>query len=215
MKRKIFVLMIVFWIIPFTLIAKPDDLSCPIELVKNIIGQALPILKETNKGLPQLKTLYGTSCEFFDKEKIASLVLAKKWNGKGNIQGFNAEEQKKFQEDFLYMLYVIWYNKINQEQEKQSGDLVIHYANKVIYQKTNSGIVLATVKTDIERNNIMIPVAYHLIYKDGYWLVYDIDVEGVGIVQNFRKQFLKFQKDEPREIIAMVNKKISILESNM
>lgn len=215
MQKKTFILLIILLAIPFTLMAKPAGMPCPVKQVKHIVDNAVSVFDETDHGLSQLKNLYETSCQFFDKKRIARSVLGKRWNGKGNIQGFNPGQQKEFQENFLYMLFVIWYNKIDQEQERQNGEIIVLYKNKAIYRKTKSGRDLAIVKTRIKRNNVMIPVDYFLIYKNGCWLIYDIAVESVKIAQNYRKQLQKYLKKDPPYIISKIKKKISKLEAKI
>jgi phospholipid transport system substrate-binding protein len=34
-----------------------------------------------------------------------------------------------------------------------------------------------------------VAVNYWLINKDGYWMVYDVSVEGVSLVKNYRTQY--------------------------
>ena len=45
------------------------------------------------------------------------------------------------------------------------------------------------VPTTIMRANEHIPVDYHLIQKNGRWLIADVDIDGVSIVENYRSTF--------------------------
>jgi phospholipid transport system substrate-binding protein len=45
------------------------------------------------------------------------------------------------------------------------------------------------VATTIVRANEHIPVDYHLIQKKGHWLITDVDIDGVSIVENYRNTF--------------------------
>ena len=45
------------------------------------------------------------------------------------------------------------------------------------------------VKTVILRANEHIPVDYHLIQQSGRWLIRDVDIDGVSIVENYRNTF--------------------------
>ena len=45
------------------------------------------------------------------------------------------------------------------------------------------------VPTTIMRANEHIPVDYHLIQKNGRWLIGDVDIDGVSIVENYRNTF--------------------------
>jgi phospholipid transport system substrate-binding protein len=54
----------------------------------------------------------------------------------------------------------------------------------------------ATVKTTIYRINEAIPVDYSLTQLDGKWLVRDVRIDGVSIVENYRKSFTRLIKQE-------------------
>lgn len=45
------------------------------------------------------------------------------------------------------------------------------------------------VETTIVVDDKEIPVAYNMKETDGKWLVYDVKVEGIGLVKNYRTQF--------------------------
>lgn len=223
MYKKIFILLVAFLTIISPLKLSAENNQCPVERINNLVDNTINILNEPDKGLPQLKKLYKTSSKFFDKEKIALFVLGSKWNGrqespgKKEIQGFTPEEKKEFQNKFLYMVFTVWYNKLNQEQERQKTKISIHYpkTENVIYQTRRSGERLAVVKTNIERNSEMIPVDYFLTHKDGRWLVYDIAVEGVRLARNYNRQLRKYFRKPPRHIITKLDQKITKLESEI
>ena len=69
----------------------------------------------------------------------------------------------------------------------------------------------AVVKTVIKRQNQELPVDYKLRFKKGEWKVYDIDVEGIGLVLNYRRQFNTFLSKEggtPQGLIKKLKRKI-------
>jgi len=45
------------------------------------------------------------------------------------------------------------------------------------------------VKTVIMRANEHIPVDYHMVRKSGRWLIRDVDIDGVSVVENYRDTF--------------------------
>jgi phospholipid transport system substrate-binding protein len=51
---------------------------------------------------------------------------------------------------------------------------------------------LATVATKIlTKNNTEVPIDYRLLRRGDHWLVYDVNIEGVSLVSNYRTQFNK------------------------
>lgn len=45
------------------------------------------------------------------------------------------------------------------------------------------------VKTVIMRSNEHIPVDYHAVQNGGRWMIQDVEIDGVSIVENYRKTF--------------------------
>lgn len=45
------------------------------------------------------------------------------------------------------------------------------------------------VKTVIMRSNEHIPVDYHVVQKGSRWMIRDVDIDGVSIVDNYRNSF--------------------------
>ena len=86
------------------------------------------------------------------------------------------------------------------------------YSNeKVVYldqdMMTNSK---AVVKTKVLRESVEIPVFYSLIKKGEAWSVYDVNIEGVSLVKNYRKQFSEILiKRSPAQLIEMIKKKVN------
>ena len=57
-----------------------------------------------------------------------------------------------------------------------------------------------------------IPINYVMIKRDN-WLVYDVVVEGVSLVKNYRSQFQKIlSKDSPESLIQRIKDKIKALD---
>lgn len=63
----------------------------------------------------------------------------------------------------------------------------------------------------IKRQNQEIPVDYKVRFKAGEWKVYDINVEGIGLVLNYRRQFNTFlakEKGTPDSLIKKLKGKL-------
>ena len=65
------------------------------------------------------------------------------------------------------------------------------------------------------RGSIEIPVNYNMMIVDGNWRIYDVKVEGVSLVKNYRTQFQKFlMKKDPDQLIEKVKKKVESLKQS-
>ena len=69
----------------------------------------------------------------------------------------------------------------------------------------------AEVKTQIVRATVQIPVNYRMLKDgEGHWRVYDVIVEGVSLVKNYRTQFASIlSKDKPAQLIQRLNDKLA------
>jgi len=68
----------------------------------------------------------------------------------------------------------------------------------------------AEIQTKIITSSKEIPIFYRMILKDGKWKVYDVVVENVSLVQNYRTQFNDIlSKDTPEKLLETLRKKIS------
>jgi len=65
------------------------------------------------------------------------------------------------------------------------------------------------VKTLVKSTDKTIPIDYRLtLGKDG-WLVYDVQVEGISLVQNYRKQFSEIlASNPPDKMIEILRDKV-------
>jgi phospholipid transport system substrate-binding protein len=55
-----------------------------------------------------------------------------------------------------------------------------------------------------------VPLNYRMIQKEGKWRVYDIVIEGVSMVKNYRSQFKKLLTNKkPEDLIETLKKKTS------
>ncbi len=64
------------------------------------------------------------------------------------------------------------------------------------------------VNTRVIMSDKEIPIVYKLARKDGKWRVYDVLIEGVSMVKNYRSQFDQILKrKKPSYVLALLEKK--------
>lgn len=111
----------------------------------------------------------------FDFKRICRLVLGKNW------RSMTVDQRNVFQVEFRGLLlrtYAIALSKFR--------DQTIEF--KPLRMKSSDKIVL--VKTEITQSGGQpIDVNYALSNSTGKWLVFDIVIEGVSLVTNYRSQF--------------------------
>jgi len=152
------------------------------QLIKSTSQQVLKALedqKETLKKDPNhvYKLVDEIILPHLDFEKMAKLALGKNW------RKANTTQKKAFTEAFRQLL-IRTYSKSLSEYTGQ----------KIIYLpfRLKDGATRATVKTEIDQNSgFPIPIDYTLFLKKDAWKVYDIKIDGLSLVTNYRGSFAK------------------------
>ena len=130
----------------------------------------------------------------FDFTEFSARTVGQRWST------FTPQQQKKFSDAFAELLLCTYLGKIdgyNGEKVAFVGERA-NQAGDRVEQKT-----LLTMK-----DGKKIPVDYRMMPKNGGWCVYDVIVEGVSLVKNYRTQFQDIlQTSSPDELTARVKTK--------
>ena len=139
------------------------------EFVSILVNTSVEELQAT--GLPQkaLKLIYGR----FDFSEMTKRSLGKHWNF------LELTEQKEFVEAFTNRLLYAYGRTV-----RSSGDEKIEFKGETGDDK------FANVETKVvSGRGEELPIDYHLLATDGQWRVYDMVINQVSIVVNYRAQF--------------------------
>ena len=132
-----------------------------------------PALKTPDKKKEKAGLIRAAVDERFNWEEMSKRALARHWSAR------TEEEKKEFIDLFGKLLERTYLDKV----EGYSGEKVL-YVDEVVDGKYATVSVKIVTKKDTE-----ISVLYR-VKKDGdNWLVYDISIEGVSLINNYRKQF--------------------------
>lgn len=133
----------------------------------------------------------------FDFRLISALALGNNW------KRFSPEERESFADVFSQLLGSTYITKIQGEYQDEQ---VLFVGEELLSEKK------AVVKTVIKRQSQEIPVDYKVRFKDGEWKVYDINVEGIGLVLNYRRQFNTFLSKETGTPESLIKKLKGMVE---
>ena len=133
--------------------------------------------------------------EVFDWNELSRRTLGRNW------KKFSPEQRKEFTHLFSRLLEGIYADR-----------LLAYTDEKVIFEK----------ETELKKGRVevashirladgkRIPLNYRMIEKDGNWRVYDVVIEGVSMVKNYRGQFREIlSKKKPEDLIETLKKKTS------
>jgi phospholipid transport system substrate-binding protein len=147
----------------------------PLDTIKQSTEQVLEILRD-----PQLKAdpaaMEGKIWEVvsirFDFEEMARRALAVHWRDR------SPQEQREFVDLFGKLL-----------QRSYSGKLAQYTDERVDYLGEEIEGPRAEVRTKLVSKTMEIPIDYRMLKKSTEWRVYDVVIEGVSLVNNYRNQF--------------------------
>ena len=145
----------------------------PTDTVKDAINQVIAELKGHSLEREQRWASIGRIInDRFDFRSMSQSVLATSW------QEATSEEKRQFVEYFSQYLEDTYRTKI----ESYSDQRVEYLAEQVRKDR-------ATVDTAVVTSAKRIPITYRLKLTKGEWVAYDVVIEGVSLVNNYRSTF--------------------------
>ena len=150
------------------------------EAVNDAVSQVLRILKNESYDREQRWTEIGRVIDArFDFRSMSQSVLSSNW------RTATTEEKRQFVEFFSQYLEDTYRTQI----ESYSNQSVEYVGEQI---RKDRAIVDTVIVTDTNR----IPVTYRLKDNEGEWFCYDVIIEGVSLVNNYRNTFNAIIKSE-------------------
>jgi len=186
-------------ILMFFLITTAVYAGPPMDAVRMNADKVLDVLRDPKLKAPSAKEmkkdkLRAIYVSMFDEVELSRRSLGMNWNK------LNAAQRQEFVKLFEQVL------------EKAYADRILSYTNeKIEYTKESmvSGST-AEVRTKVITASKEIPITYKVILKDGAWKVYDVTIENVSLVQNYRTQFNDIlAKNTPEQLLEILRKKVN------
>ena len=178
MRNLVFALLMA--IVPGVSTAQAASIG-PDELIKQTSEKVLKTL-EDNKEVYQkdpdkiYQLVNDIILPHLDFRAMSKLALGKNW------RNANEQQQERFVEAFKTML-IRTYSKSLTEYTGQQIEFLP-------YRPPAEGRHTVEVKTQIKQDTgPAIPIDYRLRIKDDIWKVYDIKIDGISLVTNYRNSF--------------------------
>jgi phospholipid transport system substrate-binding protein len=146
-----------------------------------------PALKGDARAKERHASVRREADEIFDFGETARRALGRHW------QGLAEKDRQEFVGLFADLLEHAYVSRI----DRYSGE-------KIVYAGDSVEGDLATVKTRfITKQGTEVPVDYRMLRRGARWQVYDVVIEGVSLVANYRTQFNKIiQTASYEELVA-------------
>lgn len=180
--------------------ALPVWAADPMEDLKGPINEVIRILKDPKyqdkaQSEAQRVEIMAVINGLFDFSEISKRTVGRRW------RAFTKAQQQEFQATFADFLGYTYFQKI---RDSYQGESV------VFLSQAGNGKGKAIVKTSIPREQGEIPLDYRMHNSKTGWQVYDVIIEGVSLVKNYRTQFNQIlSKETPDQLIARLKQKIT------
>ena len=197
MKKKLVGLnviwLIVLLILPLQVYAEDAKTTVETQINKMLARMQEPSFKEQPRDA-KLADIRKIINEIFDYQELSARTLGRDW------KKFNPQQQTEFIDLFSKLL------------ENVYADRILAYTQeKIEYGKVTD---LRENQTEVEsyiitKDNTKVPLFYRLVLKDGKWRVYDVVIEGVSMIKNYRGQFRDIlSKKSPEDLLQTLRDKV-------
>ena len=169
--------------------------SSAIDQVRNTVDSILDILNEENvfeeKWPEKKEEIVALIKERFDFRELSMRALGKHWKKR------SLEEK----DEFITLFQKVLQNTYIDRLKCYSNEKIVFYKQVVKGKK-------ALVYCAFLRKGGEIPMKYRAKKINDSWLIYDIVIEGVSLVSNYRKQFAQIiKKNQYDGLIAKMKEK--------
>lgn len=128
----------------------------------------------------------------FDFEEMSKRCLAKEWRRR------NQQEKDHFITIFKELLQNTYIDRLKNVSDEE-----------IRFEKVQIKRSKAVVKTIVVHNRQEYSFIYKLINKNDHWFVYDVIIEGVSLIRNYRSQFAQvITKDGFPGLVARIEEKL-------
>lgn len=167
--------------------------STPMQRVQTTIDKVVAVLRDqtldSNQRWAQIMPAIDES---FDFRSMSQSVLATNW------KSATPEERERFVEFFAKYIEQVYREKIEMYTDQ-----------KIIYKSETITDDRAVVETVIQTDSAEIPVNFTLKNNMGKWYAYDVVIEGVSLVANYRSTFAVIIKNEGMDgLLADIQRRV-------
>ena len=170
----------------------------PQQIIEAQVNKVLDVLREpTSEGESGKKAkeekIWSIFDSIFDYTELSKKTLSRNW------KKLNGDQQKEFEELFRKLLGNVYMDRI-----------LAYKDEKVAFEReTMLSEDKAEVQTKILTSTKEIPMHYRMIANNDQWKVYDVIIEGVSMIKNYRSQFNSIlAKKPPEELLKILRKKV-------
>ena len=186
-------MLLMLLLVPFPAIA-----GVPLDTVKSNVSGVLDVLRdpklqgESGKKVKEQR-IAAAAEKLFDFVELSKRTLGLNWNK------FTPEQRKEFVELFKTILKDAYVEKITAYTNEQ-----VNFTKEVSLSEDT-----VEVQSSVVTKSGQVPIYYRVLKKENEWKVYDVVIEGVSLISNYRTQFREILGNNPPEkLLETLRKKV-------
>lgn len=193
MKKLLAAVFIILAIFPATVQAGP-----PMDLMEKTVNEILNVLRDPAYKPESAKKAQAKKIEIiilgvFDYVELSKRTLGKSWNA------LSLDQRKEFTDLYSTLLRNTYMDRIQAYSDEK-----VSFIQEVPLAEDK-----VEVKSLVTTASKQIPIDYRMFLKGDQWKIYDIQVEGISLIKNYRTQFSEIlSKNPPAELINVLRKKV-------
>ena len=178
------------------IVALAADPTPPMDVIKTYTEKVRAVVLQSKTDQEMRDRIKGMMDEFVWFEEFGRNCLADHW------AELKADQQSLYLKEFRSLLERTYLRRF-----KAGREFTVVYNGEVEY---NDARDRAIIKTTITSDDVTSDVDYRLHLVNGMWKIYDIYVDDVSMMRNYRKSFLKvYESDGFDALVAKMQKKTS------
>lgn len=154
-----------------------DELKPTLDRIMAIITD--PVFEGIENKVVRRTKIMAIAENGFDFRLMSKMSLGKVW------KKIDANQREYFQQLFTKLLENAYIGKL----EDYTGQVTKYQGERIKGKK-------AEVRTLMMNNGVALPVNYIMVNNDSGWQVYDIKIEGVRLLRNYKAQFKSIVRKE-------------------
>ncbi len=186
-------MLLILLVVPF-----PAFAGVPLDTVKSKVNGVLDVLRDPKLQGESGKKVKGQRIaaaddKLFDFVELSKRTLGLNWNK------LTPDQRKEFVELFKTILKDAYVDKITAYTNEQ-----VNFTKEVPLSEAT-----VEVRSSVVTKGGETPIYYRVIKKDNQWKAYDVVIEGVSLIGNYRTQFREILGNNPPEqLLQTLRKKV-------
>jgi len=188
----VIIVLVVLLILPVQVFAAGAKDTVQGQIDKMLTKMQTPEFKglERDAKLTEISTIIN---EVFDYDELSRRTLGREW------RKFSPDQQKEFVTLFEKLLQGIYADRILAYTHEK-----IEFGKETELKKGQAEVESYIITTD----NKKVPLFYRMTNKSGQWRVYDVVIEGISMVKNYRGQFREIlSTKKPEDLLQTLREK--------